>query len=79
MSKKKKTKTRTTIPQQVYAFLKRKQVALQKHQICNQMCLTKSAVNRACTILRKEKKVGYMRSCWGRFGEMTVKTYWGIK
>lgn len=54
-----------TIPDKVYSFLKDKKKALQKKQICEQMDLSKSAVDRACTILRKQKKIGYMKSCWG--------------
>lgn len=54
-----------TIPDKVLGYLEGKP-AMRKASICRELDLKKSSVDRACRLLRKEKKVGmYMRLYWG--------------
>lgn len=66
------------IPERVYKFLKEKKVALTKDQMCRQLDLKMNSIKYALGKLRKEGKVGYMRS-GGGFSKFKVKVYWGLK
>ena len=68
-----------TIPEKVYKHLKKKKVACTKDSICNALKMKKTSVDRACRILRKEKKVGFIKSSYSLARVKIVKTYWGVK
>ena len=70
---------RTLISDKVYDLLRKKRIALKKQQICKQLCLKKSSVDKACTQLRKEGFIGNERVYYGKFGDMKIFSYWGIR
>lgn len=69
---------RITNVEKVYTFLKEKKLAVTKKQIAQQLGMKATSVNRACRILKKEKKIGCMFTYWGSFGHVQKKSYWGI-
>ena len=70
---------RTLISDKFYDLLRKKRIALKKPQICKQLDLKKSSVDKECTQLRKEGFIGNERAYHGRFGDMKIDSYWGIR
>ena len=57
--------------QVVFDFLKKKNLYVTKNSIKKGTKLSLNSIDRACKVLRKMKKIGYLRS--------SNKTYWGVK
>jgi len=51
-----------TIPERVNEYLKKQNCVIRKAKIMKELKLSKSAVDRACRILRKKKLAGYYRT-----------------
>ena len=68
-----------SIKDKVYFYLKSNKVAVTKRRICKDLNLRKSSVNRACTILRKEEKIGCTFVYAHEFPGRVIRTYWGVR
>lgn len=68
-----------TIPEQVFDFLDKKKASCTKKRIGSELKLSKASIDRACWLLRKDGKVGFVRYQSGNPAAPIVKTYWGIK
>lgn len=65
--------------EELLLYLKKKKVCVTKRTICRDLKAKAYLVDKACTLLRKEKKAGFTKSYVGKFPYFDIKSYWGVR